>query len=653
MRAQGLFISETEFVRFAEPKSRSLADHIATRDRSPDFTALGMYLPNPDPILKKQGKDVTVYSDLRSDAHVGGCIRRRKAGVVKMEWRIERGQASVRSAKLAETVLRALDLRRVIREMLDAPLLGWQPLEVIWSARGGGPIVPQDVLAKPAQWFHFDAEAQLRFKSREQPLLGEALAPRKFLVPAQDASYANPYGFPDLSMCFWPTVFKRGGLKFWVTFTEKYGTPWLVGKTPRGTTQAEQDRLLDQLEAMVQDAVAVIPDDASVDVVESAGKSASADLYEKLLMFCRSEVAIALLGQNQTTEKEANRASAQAGLQVTDELRDADARLVENSMNQLLRWIVDLNEGEAAAAPKFELYEQEEVDKQQAERDEILVKAGANLTREYFMRTYDLEEGDIAEKVEPVPGREPVAGGHAPLAAVPGPASGSSDGFHAALKQALARLDNGGASFAERAAAIRPDPDALDALINAELTDWRPLMNPMVAPLQAAIDQSFELGETAQQLLDRLPELLQQMKADALADSLARAAFTARLGGIAGLDTEVASGAPAPAAFAEIGAAPAQAVQPNIVMHVHPVIQLPEQTAPHVVVTNQVSPTPVTVDVHIPEQPAAQVQVTNQVQPASVTVIDNHPTIAVQTVERDEVTGDIDKTVTRYSKGDA
>ena len=93
-------------------------------------------------------------------------------------------------------------------------------------------------------------------------------------------------------------------------FTEKYGAPWVIGKHPRGTQDKEADDLLDKLEAMVQDAVAVIPDDSSVEIKEAAGKAGSAEVYERLLHFCRSEVSIALLGQNQTTEANSNRASA-------------------------------------------------------------------------------------------------------------------------------------------------------------------------------------------------------------------------------------------------------------------------------------------------------------------------------------------------------
>ncbi|TXT39220.1 MAG: hypothetical protein FD135_2370 [Comamonadaceae bacterium] len=396
MKPQGLYISPTEFVRFSEAKpTQSLSDHIATRNRSMDFAALGMYLPNPDPILKKQGKDIRVYSDLRSDAHVGGCIRRRKAAVQAFEYRVNRGKASVRSTKMAEDVLAKLKVPHMLHEMMNAVLFGWQPQEVIWRPPGAGPNLPLEVIAKPVHWFGFDSDAQLRFKTREQPLYGELQPARKFLVTAQEASYDNPYGFADLSMCFWPTVFKRGGLKFWVTFTEKFGTPWVVGKTPRNTPGPENDKLLDQLEAMVQDAVAVIPDDASVDIVEAGGKGGSADLYERLLMFCRSEISIALLGQNQSTEASSTHASATAGLEVAKEIRDGDARLCEESFNQLLRWIVDVNEGEGAPAPTFELFEQEEVNEVQAKRDKTLSESGVRFTPAYWKRVYNLQDGDI------------------------------------------------------------------------------------------------------------------------------------------------------------------------------------------------------------------------------------------------------------------
>ncbi len=394
--SRGIYVTPTEFVSFAETRQRSsLSEQIATRERSTDMS-FGFILPNPDPILKRQGKDIAVYRDMRSRASVGGPIRRRKAAVKALEWRVERGKASARVTRLANDVLATYDMDTLINEITNAVLFGYQPLELVWGPFNGA-AAPLQVIGKPQEWFFFDNAAQLRFRSRQQPLQGEELEPRKFLLARQEASYENPYGFADLSMCFWADTFMRGGLKFWVTFTEKYGTPWLVGKQPRGTPGSEVNNLLDKLEAMVQDAVAAIPDDSSIDILESGDKGASADLYERLLMYCRSEINIALLGQNQSTESNSNRASATAGLEVAKTIRDGDAALVMATMNQLLRWLTDLHDGEQAPAPTFVLFEEEDVNTQQAVRDETLTKAGLKFTKEYWKRVYRLQDGDIEE----------------------------------------------------------------------------------------------------------------------------------------------------------------------------------------------------------------------------------------------------------------
>jgi phage gp29-like protein len=392
--AQGIYINEHQFVRFSEAgRAASLSEQIATRGRSTDFFNLGTLLPNPDPILKARGQDLRVYRELRSDAHVGGCVRRRKAAVKALEWGLDREKAKSRVAKNVEAIFADLQLERIIGEILDAVLYGYQPLEVTWG-KVGGLVVPVNVESKPAEWFGYDDNNLLRFKSRSNPVNGEELPPMKFLVARQEPTYANPYGFPDLSMCFWPIVFKKGGVKFWLNFAEKYGTPWAVGKTPRGTQPSEKAQLADNLEAMIQDAVAVIPDDSSVEILEAAGKSASADLYERLVMYCRSEVSIALTGTNQTVEANSNRASATAGLEVADDIRDGDAGIVAETFNELIRWTVELNWG-SAERPVWSMWDQESQDSLQASRDKSLSDAGAKFSNAYFIRAYRYQEGDL------------------------------------------------------------------------------------------------------------------------------------------------------------------------------------------------------------------------------------------------------------------
>ncbi|KWD49760.1 hypothetical protein WL67_21240 [Burkholderia ubonensis] len=486
--SKGLWVSPTEFVKFGET-DKSLSSQIATRARSIDFFALGMYLPNPDPVLKALGKDIRVYRELRADAHVGGCVRRRKAAVKSLEWGLDRSKAKSRVAKSIADVFADLDLSRIVTEMLDAVLYGYQPMEITWG-KVGNYIVPTDVVGKPADWFVYDPDNQLRFRSKENRIQGEELPARKFLVPRQEATYLNPYGFPDLSMCFWPTTFKKGGLKFWVQFTEKYGSPMLVGKHPRSASDAETNLLLDRLEDMVQDAVAVIPDDSSIEIKEAAGKSGSADVYERLLHFCRGEVSIALLGQNQTTEATSTRASAQAGLEVTDDIRDGDKAIVTEAMNMLIRWICDLN-FDGADRPVYEMWQQEQVDEVQAGRDEKLTRAGASFTPAYFKRAYNLQDGDLNERPQPVSAVDAV----------------------------------GASSFAEFEA---PDQDALDAALNSlSSRNLNADAQALIAPLLKRIAN----GASADELLGMLAELYPSLDADALQERLARAIFVANLWG--------------------------------------------------------------------------------------------------------------------------
>lgn len=378
---------------------------VATRVAALDYSALGQLLPNPDPILKATGKDIKTYRDIARDSHVGACIRRRKSAVKALQWGVDRGQAPARVAKAVADMIARLDMERIIGNALDATLYGYAPIEIDWRSgsdgAGGGTapfagVWPADLVALPPEWFCFDADNALRFKTRAAPLFGELLPERKFLLPRQDATYQNPYGLGDLALCYWPVVFKKGGMKFWLNFAEKFGSAFLFGTLPRAALAAERAALLDDLEALVQNGVGVIPDDGSVAPVEVAGKSASADLYEKLVLHCRGEISIVLTGTNQTVEASANKASAHAGMDVAGDLRDGDAEIVTAAINQLIRWTVELN-WPGQAAPTFSMWDQVAKDKLQADRDKSNHEAGANFTNSFWMRNYGYQASDLAD----------------------------------------------------------------------------------------------------------------------------------------------------------------------------------------------------------------------------------------------------------------
>lgn len=381
---------------------KGITEEIATRKRALNFYSLANILPDPDIVLKKQGKDIRIYKELLCDPHVFACTQSRKAGVLSLDWEINRGLDKDQNAEDVENLLKKLDIQKIMSDILDATQFGFQPLEIMWKRDKSGHIMPERVTAKPPEWFCFDDDNNLKFRTKEN-YYGEVVPAKKFLLAQNNPSYNNPYGERTLSRVFWNVTFKKGGLKFWVVFTEKYGMPHLIGKHPRGSTKEETNSLADMLEDMVQDAIAVIPDDSSIEIQE-ASKSSSAEIYEKLIDKMNTEISKAILGQTLTTEigSTGSYAASNTHMQVRQDIIDSDKKLVEGVINQLIQWIYEINFGNAEV-PVFELYEPEDVDLTLAQRDKILSDTGVKFTKEYFIKNYGLEEEDFDIREDIIP----------------------------------------------------------------------------------------------------------------------------------------------------------------------------------------------------------------------------------------------------------
>lgn len=405
---------------FAEPR-RTMSEEIATRKTAYDFFGLNMFLPNPDPVLKSQGKDIAVYRDLQIDDRVGGNLGRRKAGVLQLQWDLDHGRAIASRSRLNKTIFStitglfgSLDINRIITEILDAVTYGYQPMEILQQKTASGLILPLDIVGKPPEWFQFDTDNGLRFKSKAEPIYGEELPPYSFLCPTSGASYFNPYGQAIMSRCFWPVTFKKGGWRFWITFAEKYGQPFAVGKIRRGANKADMDDLADKLQAMVQDAIAVIYDDSSVELLTDDNKGASTELFRGIIAEANSAISTVILGHAGAGESVSGKLGGEtAATEAAKDVIDADRRIVNAAMNHLIAIINQLNwQAPPEELPQFGLWEEEDVDTKQAERDKALsgplAASGLALTADYYKRAYDLEDGDLTT-TQPAQSAQPAA----------------------------------------------------------------------------------------------------------------------------------------------------------------------------------------------------------------------------------------------------
>jgi phage gp29-like protein len=411
---KGLWINQSTFVEADQRDKELLSKAIATRDRSIDFYSLGFYLPNPDPVLKKLGKDITVYRELLTDPHVSSCIDSRKAGVRSLLWEIDRkdeqGATKSAQAKFIEEIFADFDIPQIVSEILDAPYFGYQPMEIVWTTRNGK-VLPQSFQAKPPEWFAFDSsDNHLLFRTKAN-WNGERVPDRKFLVPTHQGSYVNPYGKPLGSLVYYPVLFKKGGMKYWVKLAEKFGIPHLVGKHPVGAGADQIADLLDAMDRMVQDACAAIPVGSEITPLEATTKSASSSLFDGLLSYCNAEISKAILSQTLTTEigkTGGAYAAAQTHATIRNDLVDADRIMVENVFNELIDLIVEFNFGATTERPRMCFYADDDVDKALAERDKSLAEMGQfRFTKRYFARAYGFADDDI-EIVAPTAPTAPV-----------------------------------------------------------------------------------------------------------------------------------------------------------------------------------------------------------------------------------------------------
>jgi phage gp29-like protein len=394
-----LWISESNFIEIPEGTAEGMGAEVAVRSRRPDFWGMFNYLPDPDEVLRKLGLDMTVYRQLLTDAHVWACYSSRKAAVQSCEWDIREKQggskrASKKAIQFIEDIMSGLDIDQVITDMLDAPFYGMSPVEIIWKTTGSG-WIPEKLEGKPAEWFVFSMENELRFLSTEHQIEGEILPDMKFLLARHHASYLNPYGERLAARCFWPVAFKKGGMKYWSIFTEKFGMPWVVGRVPRMTNETDRAALLSKLVTMVQDAVAVINDDERVEFLEEKGKTGTSGIYSELIDTCNKEISKAVLGQTATTEGTPGKLGEEKGqVETKKDLADRDKRMIASQMNLFFSWAVMMNLSNTDA-PVFVWQEEEDIQSDRSERDERLYQQGARFTKNYYMRAYGFEESDL------------------------------------------------------------------------------------------------------------------------------------------------------------------------------------------------------------------------------------------------------------------
>jgi phage gp29-like protein len=466
------------------------------------------------------------------DLHYASVLQTRKLAVAGLPLKItpaDNSRQAKAAAALCEDVLSRLDLPALAIDLLDGVSKGYGVGEMMWDTRGKL-WMPTTVLHREPQWFSWDRDTGRDLRLVDGTPDGLVLPDYKFVLHTPKIRSGIPLMGGLARSALWAWVFKSHAMRDWASFCELFGQPMRVGKYSPGAQKDDIAVLRRAVTEIGSDAAAVIPDSMVIEFVESGSKSASADLYERLMVYMDKQVSKAVLGQTGTTDMGGSFAQSKVHEEVRGDLLQADARALASTIRRdVFRAVVALNLGPDVPLPKFELVV-EEPDDMTALADQLqkLVPLGLDVEQDWVREKWGIPQpkaGAVLMRRAQAP--EPVAEAEAEAE------TGGAEPGQAPKKPAVA------AQAQTQTVALAPlavEPDGLDA-INAQVLDdgWL-LLDPLLGPMQAAMDEATARGETAAQLLERLSALAPQLDGSALTSALARTAFAARLAGQGGLD---------------------------------------------------------------------------------------------------------------------
>lgn len=486
---------------------KDMSHELANSGSDPTYFTGLSFLPNPDPVLRKLGKTQYVYDAIKTDPHVIGELRAIRAGLLGYEYHLNAG-GTKRIDKQALALCQDVFAQKpspywqwsdLLWAVAETVFYGYRAVEVVWE-KTGNYILPVKIIPRPNRRFVFTYDGEPRLLTRENPVEGINLPTYKFLIARHMPSFENPYGTAIFSSCFWAYTFKHGGFKHWSQFCERFSIPWTIGKVPDGTAEETKRSFANDLRAMVEMAIAVIPNDGSVEIIEPQAKG---ETHENFINMCNRELSKALTSQTLAMEIQGNgsRAAAQTHRGREEAGFECDRDMVAHIMNELLQWITELNFS-GVSPPQFEFYAEEEA---RQEWTDVLDKARHFLP---IPKKFAYERLQIPE---PLDGEE-VLGTNAPFPAQPQtPPQKTEFAEHNACHHDHARAQS----------------DAIERAVTQMADDWQPLLNPALDSIQSALSASTSILD----FKAKLEDAGKQMDMSVMADTLANLLFAGHLAG--------------------------------------------------------------------------------------------------------------------------
>jgi hypothetical protein len=305
---------------------------------------------------------------IESDATVISSLSIRKSQTLKKELLIECKNQNIK------TELEKIISYEFINQVLDTPLQGFGVFELNWYEK--------DYLFYPKP-----VERDYRLFSLKEDKLYynlEEVDKFKAIYLTSRSKFNAKLGRPLYNTLFWLRKFKAASLEFWVELLEKFGSPWVIGKT-----EGDKNIMAEELYSMLGGDNAVIGIEDTIDIKTPTDKGA----FKEILTYIDNQIRQAIIGTNLTANVEkGSYAAAKAHKEVSEDIALSDANLVNQAIKELIEKFKTINT--ITEDINFKLKDQDDPNIDIASRDvniKNLLGNNYTFTKDYLVKTYGIE----------------------------------------------------------------------------------------------------------------------------------------------------------------------------------------------------------------------------------------------------------------------
>lgn len=502
---------------FTKPAKADLSREIAavrmtgTRRILTDRIATGLRLDRLNSLLQGavdgDAHDyLTLAEEMEERApHYASVLSTRKRAVMGLSRRVEAASDDAADVKLADAmrdyIVKTDSFGPLLAALLDALGKGYSAVEIGWETKAT-PWLPASYVWRDPRYFRYDRDSGqiLRLLDDANPSDGIELPPYRFIVHTPRLKMGLPIRGGLARLCAVTWLCGIYIQEDWLSFAEVFGMPLRIGRFGSGASDADKDALKYAVMSLGSDAAAILHESMRIEFQAASPGAGGADLYERLLDRLDKLISKAVLGRSDAADATSGKlGNEQTSSEVRRDILESDAAELAATINaHLVRPFIDLNFGPQQRYPAFVLDVPDQED----------LAGLADMLSKLVPLGLKVEQSIIRDKWGlPDPAKDAELLG-AP--ALPAPA------FNRALNRnapsPLAGDGGGGGEF---------DPTA--PLLERLGEEAEPLINGMLDPVRAALEESGDLMDFRERLLTLYPEIDGKAFANLMGEALAAA----------------------------------------------------------------------------------------------------------------------------------